>query len=74
MDLEEAKKITKGLATSPDFLEALSIALEQVTGKSLTIPEAGLWFFAKGYLSCMEYQENKGKLRPFKYDPENKND
>lgn len=69
MNEEEAKKIIKGLATSPDFIQSLSAAINQVTGKSVNIQELGLFFFSQGYLSCMEYQESKGKLRPFKYEP-----
>jgi len=72
MTENEAKEITKGLATSPDFLCALSIALEQVgSGISVTVEDIGLWFFSSGYLSCMDYQEKKDMFKPFKYEPEN---
>lgn len=69
MNEKEVKKIMKGLATSPDFIQSLSEAIDQVTNKTVNIKTLGLFFFSQGYLSCMEYQENKGKLRPFKYEP-----
>ena len=67
MNLEEEKELIKGLATSPDFYAALSEALDQVTGKSVSVQEMGFWFFYRGYLSCLEYQEKK-MTRPFKYE------
>ncbi len=66
---EETKKIMEGLATSPDFIQSLSEAIDQVTNNTVNINMLGLFFFSQGYLSCMDYQENKGKLRSFKYEP-----
>lgn len=71
MTLEEEKEIVKGLATSPDFFGALSEALDQVVGKSVTVEELGLWFFSQGYLSCLDYMKNKDNLRSFRYEPKN---
>lgn len=66
---EEEKEIIKGLSTSPDFLAALSEGIDQVMGKTVTVEQFGLFFFSHGYLSCLDYQDKKGKLRPFKYEP-----
>ena len=68
MTEEKEKEITLGLITSPDFIESLSLALDQITGKSITVEQFGLFFFSRGYLSCMDYQNNKEMLRPFKYE------
>jgi hypothetical protein len=74
MTLDEEKDLIKGLATSPDFLSALSEALDQVVGKSVTVQEIGLWFFSQGYLSCLDYQDKRKMTRPFKYQPEGKDE
>jgi len=74
MTLDEEKELIKGLATSPDFFGALSEALDQVTGKSVTVQEIGLWFFSQGYLSCLNFQKTAKMTRPFKYNPEQKDE
>lgn len=74
MTLDEEKELVKGLATSPDFFGALSEALSQITEKAVSIQQLGLWFFSQGYVSCLEYQRTKENFKPFRYEPEKKDE
>ena len=73
----EFEELARGLATSPDFIMALSV-LDEIIDENPDVNtiQLALYFFTHGYKSCMEFAESQKQqmTRPFRYQPEIKND
>ncbi len=63
----DIKKLMENLSTSPDFLSSLVHCIENIEEDGVDIKSIALFFFSQGYMSCLEYQENKGKFRSISY-------
>jgi hypothetical protein len=64
MTEEEIKEITRGIASSPDFLSALQTCYENMPKEGEKVEVLALWFFSQGYLSCLDYMAKKDLFRP----------
>ena len=63
----DIKNLMERLSTTPDFLSSLAHCIEHIEEEGVDIRSIALFFYSQGYISHLEYQENKDKFRGISY-------
>ena len=68
MKFEEEAKLAIELAQSRKFMDTYLDFLEQNNNQEIDLHTVATWFFLKGYIGCLEHNDEKKMTKPYVYN------